>query len=465
MQPVRSNDSGRRYLAMIAAWIGLCAAAQAQSAQPQRPWTLLIYGAADNNADGPIQEFLDGVRKALDDDPGMELLVFIDRSENYSNESALFGENFTGARLYRLTKDSAQRLAGGAAFPEIKIDQEVELDSADATNIGKFIAWGKANYPAERTGLMIYSHANGETMCPDEHARRDMGIAELTQDVGAEGCVDFLALELCNMAGIEVAYQWRKGNGRFSAGVLVAIPNAGPPLDWERAFARIRTPGHETPASRRPFDPAAMTAADFGKLVIEEGHEGRMAASASRPRVMHESAGCFDLGKVVPVKRAVDEMSQALSKVDARDAFFELRNSRAASAMINYSEAGPYVDLYELCKRTAAGANFPSAARKAAEVAMAAIDEFIVASFGMDGYVGFEPGRHGVFIVLPAEPSRWKRFRWYTPLPGEGDICGAWAFLGDGATADNGIVENWFELLDAWMDEPDASGGINRYKP
>ena len=42
--------------------------------EPTRPWTLMIYGAADNNADGPILEFLESIREGLDDDPGMTLL-------------------------------------------------------------------------------------------------------------------------------------------------------------------------------------------------------------------------------------------------------------------------------------------------------------------------------------------------------------------------------------------------------
>ena len=41
------------------------AALLGQDAQPERPWTLLVYGAADNNGDGPILHFLDGVRAAL----------------------------------------------------------------------------------------------------------------------------------------------------------------------------------------------------------------------------------------------------------------------------------------------------------------------------------------------------------------------------------------------------------------
>ena len=41
---------------------------------------------------------------------------------------------------------------------------------------------------------------------------------------------------------------------------------------------------------------------------------------------------------------------------------------------------------------------------------------------------------------------------------------GRWAFLEDGATPGNGVVENWFELLDAWFDDTsDDPAGLNRY--
>jgi hypothetical protein len=47
--------------------------------RPPNAPDLLVYGAADNNADGPILEFGHGPR-ALDDDPGVELVLFIDRA-------------------------------------------------------------------------------------------------------------------------------------------------------------------------------------------------------------------------------------------------------------------------------------------------------------------------------------------------------------------------------------------------
>ena len=128
------------------------------------------------------------------------------------------------------------------------------------------------------------------------------------------------------MGGMEIAYQWRPGNGRFEADVLLAIPNAGPPLDWDRAFGRIRSPGH-APKGGPALDPAKMTAADFGKLVIEEGHRGRQASEKPGGRGSKESAGCYDLRKAGEVKKAVDALAVALAKSDSKGILLELRNA------------------------------------------------------------------------------------------------------------------------------------------
>src|SRR5262245_19253196 len=106
---------------------------------PERPWTFLIYGAADNNADGPLLYFVDRVRKSLDDDKGIELVLFIDRSEGYSDDATLLGDDFTGARIYRMKKDAAERVDPGDAFPEIAGDGDDEVDSANPAMLGKFV--------------------------------------------------------------------------------------------------------------------------------------------------------------------------------------------------------------------------------------------------------------------------------------------------------------------------------------
>ncbi len=436
----------------------------ARGEPPQRPWTVLVYGAADNNADGPILEFLDSVRKTVDDDPGIDLLLLIDRHEKYSKDARMLGEDFAGARLFRVHKKSVERLDGGVQFPGITREKDEEIDSADASNLGRFIAWGKAVSPAKHYGLLIYSHANGRTMCPDEQSGRDMGIAELSDKIGPEGKVDFLALELCTMGSIEVAYQWRPESGRFGADVMLAIPNAGPPLDWDRAFQRIRSRGHECAAMRPPLDPDSMTAREFGELVIEEGLAGREAAANRGRNVLHEAAACYDLHRAAGVKEAVDAMARTLAKNDAREAFLGLRASGSGGSVFAYEGNGPFVDLYDLARRASACTGLSDEARAAARVVMEQTDRFVLDSFGMGGYPGFEPGRNGVFIALP-RAGTWKAMGWYTMNPGKGSAYGRWSFLGDGAKPGNGIVDNWFELLDSWLDEPGEGGGLNGYRP
>ncbi len=465
--------------------------AVADNAPPERPWTILVYGAADNNADGPILAFLDQVRTAIDDDPGIELVLFLDRHEQYSDDARSLGANFTGARIYRLRRDSAERLEAGEFFPGMDGDGDWEVDSADPENLKRFLAFGKARFPARSYGLMIYSHASGRTMCPDEQSGRDMGIAQLPHVVGKELSVDFLALELCNMAGLEIAYQWRPGNGGFGADVLLAIPNAGPPLDWDRAFARIRSPGHAgavaASAGRESsigpsaygapalLDPATMAAEDFGRLVVEEGLRGRQISAKKNPeRALHESAGCFDLRASAEAKKAVDELAVALARsgAEGRAVFLELRGPGPIGYAMNYSGGGPFVDVYDLCRRAESCDALSEEVRAAAGKVLSAMDRLVIASFGMAGYEDFEADRNGLFIVLPAggDPGwtaeSWKEFAWYTPLPeDQNGTWGRWAFMADGATAGNGVVENWFELLDSWFDDTAKDpAGLNGYR-
>src|SRR5262245_59798209 len=427
---------------------------------PKRAWTILLYGAVDNSADDPFVKFTDQVRRAIDDDPGVELLLLIDRSDRHEKRATFLGDDFTGTRLYRVKKGSVERLSGGAHLPAITKDKDINLNSADASTLRRFIAWGKATSPAERYGLLIYSHANGKTMCPDDRAGSEMGIAELTDKIGVEGRVDFLALELCNMGGLEIAYQWRPGNGRFEADVLLAIPNAGPPLDWHRAFDRIRSPGH-APKGGQALDPAEMTAADFGRLVVEEGRRGREASEKPGGRGSKESAGCYDLRKAGQVKQAVDALAVALAKTESKGILLELRNATSEGRLMSYSGDGSYVDLYDLRRRVAGCDRLPESVRSAATGVMKSVEGFMIASFGMSGYKGFEAGKNGVFIVLPSgRPNCWMHFRWYTPARGDRENYGNWSFLKDGATPGNGAVENWFELLESWFDVPDDKGAV-----
>src|SRR5262249_58760063 len=117
--------------------------------------TLLVYGAVDNNADEALVRFLDKARRAFDDDPGIELLLFIDRGPKHRKVPTYLGEDFTGTRLYRLTKDTAERLSGGSQLPEITLAKDMNLNSADANYVQRVIAWGEAHCPAHPSALIL----------------------------------------------------------------------------------------------------------------------------------------------------------------------------------------------------------------------------------------------------------------------------------------------------------------------
>src|SRR5262249_43974679 len=93
-----------------------------KSEESKRPWTILLYGAVDNSADDPFVAFTDQVRRAIDDDPGLDLVLFIDRSDKHAKRATFLGDDFTSSRLYRIKKDSVERLSGGTHFPEITKD-------------------------------------------------------------------------------------------------------------------------------------------------------------------------------------------------------------------------------------------------------------------------------------------------------------------------------------------------------
>ena len=464
---------------------------QAGPAEP-KPWTILIYGAADNNADGPIFEWLGDVRRAVADDPALNVVLFVDRSTGFSAAKEPGGEEFTNNRLYLIHEKTAQRLDNGAEFPEMKLDRECEPDSADPATLRKFLRFGKAHHPAQHVALIIYSHASGISMCPDVESGRDMGIAELTEATEEQDGVEVAALELCNMGGIEIAYQWRPRNGGFSAEVLVAIPNANPPLDWERIFGRIHAPGSAAAKGRANcVDPKTMEARDFGRIAVEEGGAGRLAALANHPhpspellaRVARESVAAYDLNAVEAVKKAVDELAVALWRTNAKEPFCALRGSKTTGFMMNYvgdnlDGERPFVNLYDLLRRAAECKELDETVHAKAKTAMAATEAVMIGSFGMSGYAGFEAGKNGVFIVFPrgdtprpatlgGQTRAWGSFRWYSPEPAkEGKtVNGNLAWCRDGAIAGDGKVENWFELLDAWFDVDDgAAGGLNGWR-
>lgn len=442
-------------------------------------WTILVYGAADNDSEESfcpdMADLMDGLGA-----PGLTVLGFVDRSPHYSTNGRALKADFADARLFRFTPDGAVPVEGGAAFPEIRTGAEFEANSGDAATVARAIRWAKEAAPAKHYAVLFYSHGNGSSWCPDETSNDSLYPAELSEVLEERDSLDLVVFDVCSMAGIENAYEWRPQAGRFGVDVVVATPMAGFPFPWMGVFGRL---------GEGELAPAALTPERFGRLVVEETERSRKAELEHGgvppqlvPMVEGEAMACLDLAQAAAVKEQVDRLAVALGAWDAARETLELlvgpsEDPRAMHYMMD-GEAGwltmPYFDLFDLTERLAVS-DAPAPVREAADAVQSAVDAMVLSSYGLakyDRYGGFEAGRHGLYLVFPDgdEPDtrharRWGRFNWYHPQrQSEGESYGSYAWCRDGATPGNGKIENWFELLDAWYDVADDTGGLNGYR-
>ncbi len=448
----------------------------------ERAWTVLFYGASDNDSEQSFVPDMADLAEGFAAGSAVEVLFLVDRSPEYSSRAGVFGEDFADTRLYRLDGERAVRVNGGAAFPEITTDSAHEANTGDAHTLKKALRFAKEAFPAQRNALVFYSHGGGDSWCPDEGSSDLLWPSELTRVLSDEESVDLLVFDVCSMAAVENAYQWRPGTGRFSADVMVATPNAGIPFPWQRVFGRIR-PG-AAPEGETWLDPAKMTAGDFGRLVVEETGAERLRHAQHPRRAEHmarEAMVCMDLGRAEAAKQAVDALARSLAASDTKASVEAIRGEGDVQPTMNYFIPGepswlamPYFDLYDLTRRIAAEGSLNEDVRKKAEAAMQAVDALVLSSFGGKRYDGFEPGKNGAYIVFPDGDATyrgrrtWGKFRWYHPDPsgGKGRTApGDYAFCRDGAKRGDGVVDNWFELLDSWYDtDNDEDGGVNGYR-
>lgn len=454
-------------------------------------WTILVYGAVDNDWERPFMRDVRHLRQYSEGIKGVEIVLLIDRSPRYSSDTRALGEDFSDTRLYRLTGGRADRLDGRPGLPSITRTSETELNSADPATLRGFIQFGKKHFPARHTAVFVVSHGEGMNFCPDETGNDSlMYPAQITDVLTSAESVDLFGIDACLMAGIENAYQWRKPTAdraadKWQADVLIAAAPVSSAWPYREILQRMggRRQEDEGPSETHvaTADPKTMDARAFGSLIIEE-LKTQIVGGRSGDEGLEldlQSWGAFDLSHAASVKSCVDALAVQLWKDDAKNAVLNLRGSGLDAETIVYvwPERGseyrmPHVDLYDLCRRIAASTDFSDEARKNAGEAALAVDDFVINSFGLSHYEEFVPGRGGIYVTLPdgnkvrKERNYWELADWYAPGPCVVSDAGygRYAWCADGAQPANGVVENWFEMLDAWFDPGPADlGGSNGY--
>ena len=378
----------------------------AQPLQAADTWTLVVYGGSDNDSEASFCPDMADLMESLDI-PGLTVLAFVDRSPKYSSNDRALAGDFSDARLFRLTSQGARRVDGGEAFPEIGADRGYEANSGDPRTVARVVRWAKATAPAERYGMIFYSHGSGRSWCPDETDGDQLFPAELNAVLEARDSLDLVVFDVCSMAGVENAYQWRPGPDRFGIDVMVATPMAGFPFPWRRILGRLEDGVSD------------LSAAALGRVVVEETERERRAELATGetegPELLtlrSEAMTCLDLAQAAAAKSAIDRLATALDAWHGAKASLEgLVGTSEDPETMHYMVPGepswlsmPYFDIYDLAIRIAGLEGAPPAVRAAGSEVALTVDAMVIASYGMPDYErfgGFDAGRHGLYIVLP----------------------------------------------------------------
>jgi clostripain len=446
-------------------------------------WTILYYAAGCNSAEETMMTDLGEIKNSMKDGQGYRMIVLIDRIADFSSDTNTFGEDFNDTRLYEITAQSYKRLSGLEIFPEITQHSSYDANMGDALTLQKFIQYGKRYYPANHYALLMYSHGDGISFCADVESNRDaLYPAELTDVLTGNESVELMALDVCSMGGIEVAYQWRPTKNKFSTEYLVASAPVSAPWDYNGIFSRLSAQTGDngekanlTSGNEQYVNPGEMSALDFGSMLIEEIYD-------SQPWC---AWGFFDLEQSTKVKTSLDNLISSVDPELLKAAFLSAQETSIhyipgidPQNMFYYRMREPYFDLYNLM--TKVEKKLPSKEAKQVQEVLNAIDQLVISSYYATSGNFLKPApefsneKNGIYIFFPFgkeiyEPSgktHWSEQRFYSSLSYQteesyGNL--AWCF--DNATAGNNKPENWFEFLDYLFDEPDnaSTGGHNSY--
>jgi len=171
----------------------VAAAPQGKKSAQEKEWNLLMFWDADNNLEFCTEFAMQTWEAALTSSKHVNIVAYIDII------------SVDGVWIYDIV-DGKRRMV--AQWPE--------MDSSDPATLEHFLEFALKSYPAEKNMLVLQDHGFGwRGVCNDETNRDTLmtidGVAGAIRDAekATRRSIDLLAMDACNMATIEVAYELR----------------------------------------------------------------------------------------------------------------------------------------------------------------------------------------------------------------------------------------------------------------
>ena len=233
---------------------GLLPGALPPGPMPMKQWTVLYYIDADaQDLEKDLFQDLEEVEEGGGSSEDINVVAMIDGFKMIHQVTIGPGGALTPIRE---TGGKSWRFQIGADEDGADVTRYVRMLTPDGQNpyldesemgrpetLSDFIAWAKANFPAQRYALIVSGHGRGwKGLCfddsspPDSSVDDGLMIGELRQALGNEQ-FELIGFDCCHMAQIEVAHQVQP-NCRYLVGSEEVELGSGWPQD--RWIAELR---------------------------------------------------------------------------------------------------------------------------------------------------------------------------------------------------------------------------------
>ena len=185
---------------LLLALVGNVSAAPA----PQAKWTVMVYISGDNNLEDYVVKDVELELAPTGSSANVQVVALADRGPGYDTS---YGD-WQDTKLFHVTKGMTAAGANAVSDPQ----WVGERDMGDKQTLIDFVAWTKANYPADHYALYFWGHGwnwhPGYVMLDDTSADT-LDLDELKAAIPSLGFIDVVGYDGCNMASIEVMKAWQ----------------------------------------------------------------------------------------------------------------------------------------------------------------------------------------------------------------------------------------------------------------
>jgi hypothetical protein len=167
---------------------------------PKARWTVMVYISGDNNLEDYVVNDIETELAPTGSSASVQVVALADRGPGYDTR---YGDWQT-TKLFHVTQ-------GMTADGANAIADWGERNMGDPQTLIDFVAWTRANYPADHYALVFWGHGwnwHPGYVMQDDTDDDTLDYEEMKAALPSVGFIDVVGYDGCNMASIEILDLW-----------------------------------------------------------------------------------------------------------------------------------------------------------------------------------------------------------------------------------------------------------------